>query len=54
MNRELQIWLVPMVAIILGLVVFYGSKDKNSNIGGYVFLAGFLIFLWLLTFGVPR
>lgn len=54
MDRELQMWLVPTVVLIVGLIVFATSKDKWATIGGYVFLCGFFIILWLVTFrGAP-
>ncbi|MGH9745512.1 MAG: hypothetical protein ACRD59_05300 [Candidatus Acidiferrales bacterium] len=51
MTHQLQMWLVPIVAIILGLMLFSTSKDKWATIGGYVFWCGFFIALWLLSFG---
>ena len=51
MSRELQMWIFPLVALIVGLVVFSSSKDKWATIAGYVFLCGFFIVLWLLSFG---
>jgi hypothetical protein len=44
-------YLVPILAVIIGLVIYYGSKDRNVTIGGYVFVSGFFILLWVLTFG---
>jgi hypothetical protein len=54
MNHETRLWAVPLIALILGLVAFYGSKDKNATIAGYVFLAAFAILLWFLTTGGVR
>lgn len=51
MTHDVRIWFVPLVAIGLGLLLFLTSKDRWSAIGGYVFLCGFFIVLWLLTFG---
>ena len=51
MNHEIRLWAVPLIFLLLGLVVFYGSKDKNATIAGYVFLASFAILLWFLTTG---
>ena len=50
-SHQAQMWITPIVAIILGLLLFATSKDKWATVGGYVFLCGFLIFLWLITFG---
>jgi hypothetical protein len=48
-------WMVPLVAAILGLLLFATSKDKWATIGGYVFVCGFFILLWLsATGGVLR
>jgi hypothetical protein len=44
-----QMLVVPILAIIVGLLVFYGSKDKNVTIGGYIFLSGCVVLVWLLT-----
>lgn len=44
-------WLVALVAIILGLLLFTTSKDRWATTGGYIFLCGFLILLWILAFG---
>ena len=51
MSRELQMWLFPVIVLIVGLLVFSTSKDKWATIGGYLFLCGFFIVLWLLSFG---
>ena len=53
MNRELQMWLVPVITLIVGLILFATSKDKWATIGGYLFLCAFFILLWLLSFGGP-
>jgi hypothetical protein len=51
MNHQLQMWIVPILAVVLGLLLFATSKDKWATIGGYVFVCGFFILLWLLSFG---
>jgi hypothetical protein len=51
MNHQVQMWVFPLVALIVGLLVFGTSKDKWATIGGYVFLCGFFIVLWLVSFG---
>jgi hypothetical protein len=51
MTQHALLYVIPMLAIILGLVVFYGSKDRNATVGGYIFVSGFFILLWVLTFG---
>ena len=51
MTHQVQMWIAPILAIILGLFLFITSKDKWATIGGYIFLAGFVIFLWLLAMG---
>ena len=51
MTHQAQMWIVPLLAVVLGLLLFATSKDKWATIGGYVFLAGFIILLWLLSFG---
>lgn len=52
MNHELRMWLVPLLAVVLGLLLFATSKDKWANVGGYVFFCGFFFVLWLLA-GFP-
>jgi hypothetical protein len=51
MNQHTLMYLIPILAVIIGLVIYYGSKDRNVTIGGYVFVSGFFILLWVLTFG---
>lgn len=51
MTREVQMWIVPLLAMIFGLLIFFNTKDKMVTIGGYLFLCGLFIVLWLLTFG---
>lgn len=51
MTHQAQMWIAPIVAVILGLLLFATSKDKWTTIGGYVFLCGFLILLYLISFG---
>lgn len=45
----MHLYIAPVLAIIVGLIVFYGSKDKNVTLGGYIFFAGFLLLLWQIT-----
>jgi hypothetical protein len=51
MNQHTLMYAIPILAVVLGLVIFYGSKDRNATIGGYVFVCGFFILLWVLAFG---
>jgi hypothetical protein len=52
--HEAQMWIVPLIAILVGLLVYFTSKDpKWPLIGSYIFLCGFFIVLWLLTFRGP-
>jgi len=52
--HEAQMWIVPLLAIIVGLLLYFTSKDpKWPLIGSYIFLCGFFIVLWLLAFGGP-
>jgi hypothetical protein len=51
MNRDVRMWVVVLLAIVLGLLLFATSKDRWATIGGYVFLCGFFIALWILAFG---
>jgi hypothetical protein len=51
MTHQVLMWVVPVLAIIFGLLLFVTSKDRWATIGGYVFLCGFLIAIWILTFG---
>jgi hypothetical protein len=51
MNHQVHEWAFPVVALIVGLLVFGTSKDKWATIGGYVFLCGFFILPWLASFG---
>jgi hypothetical protein len=50
MNQQILMWVLPIIALIVGLVVLFGSKDKAATVGGYMFVSGFFILLWLLTF----
>jgi hypothetical protein len=56
MNFSLLI--VPIIAIALGLLVYFGcsnEKNKQATIGLYVFVCGFFILLWIITFhGIGR
>jgi hypothetical protein len=54
MTHDLRMWLVPILAIVLGLLLYTSSKDKWVTIGGYVFVCGFFIVLWLLSGGSVR
>jgi hypothetical protein len=49
MNHDARLWVVPLVAAILGLLLFATSKDKWATIGGYVFVCGFFILLWFFA-----
>jgi hypothetical protein len=51
MNHDFRLWICPVLVIVFGLLLFDRSKDKWATIGGYVFLCGFFIALWILTFG---
>ena len=52
--NEARIWIVPLFAIIVGLLLYFTSKDsKWPLIGSYIFLCGFFIVLWHLAFGGP-
>ena len=50
MSHDFRLWICPVLAIAFGLLLFAKSKDKWATIGGYVFLCGFFLVLWLLTF----
>jgi EamA domain-containing membrane protein RarD len=52
MTHELRMWIVPLLAVVLGLLLFATSKDKWATVGGYVFVCGFFLVLWLLA-GFP-
>jgi len=54
MSNEVRMWLVVLAAIFGGLLLFATSKDKWATIGGYVFVCGFFIMLWILAFGGLR
>ena len=51
MTHDVRMWIVPLVAAICGLLLFATSKDKWATIGGYIFLAGFVILVWLGAVG---
>ena len=51
MTHDVRMWLVILVALFGGLILFSTSKDKWATIGGYVFLCGFFLALWVLAFG---
>jgi hypothetical protein len=51
MTQHALMFVIPILAVIIGLVVLYGSKDKNASVGLYIFACGFFILLWVLTFG---
>jgi hypothetical protein len=51
MSHDARMWIVPILAIVLGLLLFATSKDRWATIGGYVFLCGFFIVLWVFAFG---
>jgi hypothetical protein len=53
MTRQAWTWFIPLIAVVVGLVVYYKSRpeSRNPTIGGYIFLCGFFILLWLVTFG---
>lgn len=51
MTHDVRMWLVILVALFGGLLLFSSSKDKWATIGGYVFLCGFFVALWILAFG---
>jgi hypothetical protein len=51
MTHDVRMWLVILAALFGGLILFANSKDKWATIGGYVFLCGFFLALWILAFG---
>jgi hypothetical protein len=54
--HQYSIWIVPVVAVIAGLIGYFRSKDgKNSEAWRCVYCCGLFILLWLLTVGgFPR
>jgi len=55
MNHQLQMWVVPVLAIVFGLLGYFRSKDgKNAECWRCVYFCGLFILLWILTFnGFP-
>jgi|HubBroStandDraft_5_1064220.scaffolds.fasta_scaffold45195_6 hypothetical protein len=49
----ITILIVPLIAIAIGLLVYFGcsnDRNKQAEVGRCVFFAGLLILLWILTF----
>lgn len=50
-------YLVPILAIVIGLLVYYNpyksstNPGKNQECGRCLFFCGLFILLWLFTFG---
>ena len=55
MNHQLQMWVVPVIAIVAGLIGYFRCVNgKNAEVWKYVYCGGLFIFLWILTFnGFP-
>jgi hypothetical protein len=42
---------VPLIAIILGLVIYFGTKEGKASAVGYaIFVVGLFLMLWIATF----
>jgi hypothetical protein len=42
---------IPLIAIILGLVIYFGTKEGKASAVGYaIFVCGLFLMLWIATF----
>jgi hypothetical protein len=53
MNHHVQMWAIPVIALVVGFLLLLGVPrvQLRIQIGGYLFLCGLFILLWLCTFG---